>query len=229
MLEQDEFLWTQQTNEIRLKNILGDTILIPYKPVDKAICSNGYAYNYESFHIPDSLYMNPFVMEAEDLLQQTGVNKYAWKESVKVQSDMSFTPEKIVYDKASNDTLLNVIFPQGYNGNFSVEFNMPAQFPRTYILVVATNMHYGGIYDIYVNDELTGTFDYYDFIKYRGYNYSSVTGERFFPNGNINKFDMLVENLTEYKPVKIKFVYTGPGNIFDNGFIIDNIALKPYQ
>jgi hypothetical protein len=103
---------------------------------------------------------------------------------------------------------------------------MPPQFPRKYLLVVSTHMYYGGIYDVYVNGELTGTFDYYDFILNSGYNYS-VTGERYFPEGNINKFDMWVENITEYSPVNIKFVYTGPGFSFDNGFIIDYVALEP--
>lgn len=228
MLEPEEFAWTPFTNEIRLKNILGDTIPITYKPVDKAILSNGYAYNYESFYIPDSLYMDPSVFEAEWLLRQTGVNKFAWDEAVKVESDMSFIPSKLFYNQASNDSLLSVIFPQGYEGNFSVEFKMPPQFPRRYILVIATNMYYGGIYDIYVNDELVGTFDYYDFIRFEGYNYSSVTGKRFFPTGNINKFDVLVDNLTAYSEVKVKLVYTGPGDSFDNGFIIDNFSLKPY-
>jgi hypothetical protein len=229
MLEPEEFEWTPFTNEIRLKNILGDTISVTYKPVDKALCSNGYAYNYESFYIPDSLYLEPSVLEAEWLLRQTGVNKHTWNESVKVQSDMSFIPEKLFYNLASNDSLLSVVFPQGYDGNFSVEFTMPPQFSRRYILVISTNMYYGGIYDVYVNDDLMGTFDYYDFIRFEGYNYSSVTGERYFPNGNINKFDVLVDNLTEYGPVRVKFVYTGPGDSFDNGFIIDNFALQPYQ
>lgn len=229
MLEPEEFQWTPLIDEVLLKNILGDTVVISYNPVDKAICSNGYAYNYENFYIPDTLYMNPTVLEAERLLQQTGVNKYAWNEAVTAESDMSFIPQKILYNQASNDSLVSLIFPQGYEGSFSLEFNMPAQFARQYILVFGTNMYYGGIYDVYVNDELKGTFDYYDFIRFQGYNYSSVTGERYFPNGNINKFDVLVDNLTEYGKVKIKLVYTGPGESFDNGLILDYISLKPYQ
>jgi len=229
MREPQEFLeTTPPTNEVLLKNILGDTIPIRYNPIDKTILSNGFAYNYESFHIPDSLYMNPSVFEGESLLRETGVNKYTWKESVKADSDMGFTPDKLFFSNASNDSVVSIIFPQGYEGAFSVEFTMPAQFPRKYLLVVSTHMYYGGIYDVYVNDELTGTFDYYDFIRFNGYNYS-VTGDRYYPEGNINKFDMWVENITEYSTVKIKFVYTGPGFSFDQGFIIDKIALEPVE
>jgi len=228
MREPEEFKRPPFSAELLLKNILGDTIPITYTPVDKALCSNGYAYNYESFYIPDTLYMNPTVLEAESLLRQTGVNKFTWIESVNAQSDQSFIPERIKTNGASNDSILSLLFPQGYEGSFSVEFNIPAQFPRDYILLVQTNMYYGGIYDIYVNDALAGTFDYYDFIRFQGYNYSSVTGERYFPKGNFNKFDVLVDNLTEYGPVKIKFVYTGPGASFDNGFIVDYFSLKPY-
>jgi len=228
MLEPEEFTWTSQTDTLKLKNILGDSIPIFYNPVEKAICSNGFAYNYESFNIPDSLYMNPLVFEAEWLLRETGLNKYAWLETVKVQSDLSFVPVKLSNIRASNDSILSVVFPKGYSGNFSVEFYTPPLFPRKYLMVVNTNMNYGGIYDIYVNDELVRTFDYYDFIRYRQYNFS-VTGERYAPNGNFNRFDMWVENISEYEQVKIKFVYKGPGNAIDNGFLIDYISFIPYQ
>jgi hypothetical protein len=95
-------------------------------------------------------------------------------------------------------------------------------------MVVNTNMNYGGIYEIYVNDELVRTFDYYDFVRYRQYNFS-VTGERYAPNGNLNRFDMWVENIKEYGPAKIRFRYKGPGLVADNGFLIDYISFIPYN
>lgn len=229
MLEPNEFIRPPFSTELLLKNILGDTIPITYTPVDKAMCSNGYAYNYESFYIPDTLYMNPTIFEAEWLLRQTGVNKHTWIESVTAQSDLAFIPEKLFSIGASNDSTMSLVFPQGYDGSFSIEFNLPAQFPRDYILIVRTNMQYGGIWDIYVNDEKKGTFDYYEFIRNDGVIWSDVTGERYFPEGNFGRFDVLVDNQAVYGPVKVKFVYTGPGDSFDNGFIVDNFALKPFQ
>jgi uncharacterized surface protein with fasciclin (FAS1) repeats len=228
MIEADEFTPTSGTEPVVLKNILGDSIPIYYRPVEKAICSNGFAYNYESFSIPDSLYMNPILFEAEWLLRETGVNKFAWREFVKVQSDISLVPSRVQNTRTSNDSLLSVIFPKGYSGKFSVEFTIPPIFPRKYLMVINTNMNYGGIYDVYVNDKLLRTFDYYDFIRYRQYNFS-VTGERYAPNGNFNRFDMWVENLEEYDPVKIRFDYKGPGFAVDNGFLIDYVAFYPRE
>lgn len=229
MREPQEFVRPPFSTELLMKNIVGDTVPITYTPVDRAICSNGYAYNYESFYIPDTLYMNPTRLEAEQLLLQTGVNKFTWLESVTAESDLAFIPERLKTNGASNDSIMSLIFPQGYDGSFSLEFNMPAQFPRDYILIVKTNMQYGGIYDIYINDEKKGSFDYYEFIRNDGVIWSDVTGERYFPEGNFGKFDVLVDNLTGYSKVKVKFVYTGPGESFDNGFIVDYFDLRPYS
>ena len=228
MLEPEEFQRISENDSLVLKNILGDSILINYKAVEKTICSNGYTYNYEDFVIPDSLYMNPAIYEAEWLLKETGVNKFAWNDWVNVKSDISFPTSRIYNTLASNDSLISILFPNGYKGKFSVEFTTLPLFPRKYLMVVNTNMNYGGIYDIYVNDELVRTFDYYDFIKYRQYNFS-VTGERYAPVGNFNRFDMWVENIHEYKGAKIRFEYKGPGFVFDNGFLIDYVAFIPYN
>jgi hypothetical protein len=228
MLEPTEFVLPQQTKKVNMKNIQSDSILVDYKPVEKSICSNGYAYNYENFVIPDSLYMNPSVFEAEWLLKAIGANKFAWHDWVKVQSSVSFTPSGIRNTRASNDSLVSVVFPKGFSGSFSVEFITQPIFPRKYLMVVNTNMNYGGIYDIYVNDELVRTFDYYDFVRFRQYNFS-VTGERYAPNGNLNRFDMWVENIKEYGPAKIRFEYKGPGFVGDNGFLIDYISFIPWN
>lgn len=228
MLEPEEFQWLPGKTMVVMKNILGDSVKVNYKPVEKSICSNGYAYNYENFVIPDSLYKNPLIFEAEWLLKEIGANKFAWHDWVKVQSSVSFAPGRINNVRASNDSLVSIVFPKGYSGSFSVEFNTESIFPRKYLMVVNTNMNYGGIYEIYVNDELVRTFDYYDFVRYRQYNFS-VTGERYAPNGNLNRFDMWVENIKEYGPAKIRFRYKGPGLVADNGFLIDYISFIPYN
>jgi uncharacterized surface protein with fasciclin (FAS1) repeats len=228
MLETEEFQLLPGKTRVVMKNIQGDSVRVTYKPVEKSICSNGYAYNYENFVIPDSLYMNPSVFEAEWLLKEIGANKFAWHDWVEVKSSLSFTPNRINNIRASNDSLVSIIFPKGYTGSFSVEFSTRAIFPRKYLLVVNTNMGFGGIYDIYVNDELVRTFDYYDFVRYRQYNFS-VTGERYVPNGNFNRFDMWVENIKNYGPVKIRFEYKGPGLVGDNGFLIDYISFIPFN
>jgi hypothetical protein len=96
-------------------------------------------------------------------------------------------------------------------------------------MVVSTHMDIGGVYNIYVNDQLVKTFDYYEYIRGRGI-INSVTGERYLPRSGsrFNKFDMYVDNIMEYGSAKVKFEYTGPGTLVpNNGFVIDFIEFKP--
>ncbi len=226
MLEPEEFMWKTPIDTARLKNILGDSVNIVYTPVDKAICSNGYAYNYDDFTIPEEIYNGPKRFEAEWLLRSLGVNRYVWRNWVKQVSSTSFNPTSNYLVTASNDSVINVLFPKGYNGTFSLEFEADYLFPRRYRMEVRTHMYYGGIYKIYVNDKLLKTFDYYDYVLYRTYIFS-VTGKRFIPTGNYNSFDLWVDNIETYGKVKIKLEYTGPGNVANNGLIIDYIDFIP--
>lgn len=228
MLEPEEFMKPSELDTLKLKNIKGDTIPILYTPVNKTLCSNGYVYNYQDFKIPDSLYLGPTTVEAEWLLQQTGKNKFSWKEEVNVKSDEAFEVSRVANSTASNDSIVSVLFPANYRGEFSLEFYTESLFPQKYLMVVRTNMYYGGVYDIYVNDELVKTFDYFDFILSLSDGYmTSVTGERYFPEGVYNKFDMWVDNVSEYGRAKIRFEYKSPGFITDNGLIIDYIEFIP--
>ena len=227
MIEPEEFVKKPKEKFHKMKNILGDSIKIFYTPVDKSICGNGYAYNYKNFAIPDSLYKGASRFEAELLVDQTGIDKYAWGKNVKVTSDKPISPKSDYVKGASNDSILSVLFPQGYAGKYSLEFYTQNLFPRKYVMIVSTHMDIGGIYDIYVNDKLVNTFDYYDYIKYRGILPSVVAGQRFKPTGRYNKFDMYVDNIKEFGKAKIRFEYKGPGNVSANGLIIDYVDFLP--
>jgi hypothetical protein len=230
MIEPEEFIWKTEKDTLKLQNILGDSIQILYTPVDKSICSNGYAYNYESFSIPDSLYNSSSKYEAELLLEETGLNRYAWYEHVNVAADQAFTPLQEYVSSASNDTIVRVLFPRGYSGRYSVEFKTHSVFPRKYAMEIATHMDIGGVYDIYVNDELVRTFDYYDFVRYRGVMPSVIPGKRYIPQGRFNSFDVLVENVEEYSRPKVRIEYKGPGSgISSNGLVIDYIDFIPFE
>ncbi|MBN2611238.1 MAG: fasciclin domain-containing protein [Bacteroidales bacterium] len=232
MLEESAFLPRPGRGDtIRLKNILGDSIDIEYQPVEKALCSNGYAYNYANFVVPDTLYNSPLRMEGEYLLRDVGINKYAWNEDVDVSSTVSFQPlQELILGTASNDSILRVAFTKNYTGSFTVEFNIDYVFPRKYLMVVRTHMYMGGKYNIYMNDQLVKTIDYYDYTLNRGA-YWSVTGKRYFPEGAYNRFDCWVENLTEYGVTKVKFEYIGYSNstLINSGLAIDYIDLIPYN
>ncbi len=227
MLEPEEFGGESELDKVKLVNVFGDSIVIDYTPTEKAICSNGYAYNYQNFLIPDSLYSGDTKYEAEYLTVQTGINRYAWNDSVNFFSTIPFQPLQELILSASGDSIVRVIFPKGYSGEFSLEFKSPSLFPRKYVLVVRTHMDIGGVYDIYVNDELVKTFDYYDYVLYRGLMYSVVSGKLYKPTGRFNSFDMYVENIMEYGPAKIRFEYKGPGRAPTNGFVLDCIEFVP--
>ncbi len=228
MIEEEEFIWKSPTDTVKLLNALGDSVVITYVPTDQFLCSNGYAYNYEDFEIPDSLYNGGTKYEGEWLLEQTGVNRYSWYDFADMQSSIPLDPLKEKIARASNDSILRVPFPKGFDGSFSLEFKGPRLFPRKYRMEVRTHMDIGGIYDIYINGELARTFDYYDYVLYHGL-IRSVTGKRFKPDKRFNMFDMWVNNITEYGKPNIKFVYRGPSTIMAQGLVIDYVEFIPVE
>ena len=228
MVEEYEFILPPYRDTLKMKNILGDSVVIDYQPADQYLCSNGYAYNYDSFEVPDTLWKGSYRQEGEWLLRMTGNNKYTWKKGVIVNSSSSFTPARELVASASNDSLMKVNFTSGYTGTFSLDFNVRTLFPRKYLMVVNTHMYVGGIYDIYVNDELVMTMDWYDYARNREI-WFSVTGGIYRPSGGLNRFDCYVENKLEYGTTRIKFVYREPGRVSNNGLVIDYIDFIPVE
>ena len=229
MLEEHEFTLPPRKDTLKLKNILGDSVVINYRPADKTICSNGYAYNYLDFDIPDTLFGGSYRFEGEWLLLEIGLNKFAWDpEETEVVSDESFPPLRELVPTASNDSILRVLFDKGYSGTFSLEFNVENLFPRRYLMVVRTHMYVGGIYDIYLNDELVMTMDYYDYIRNREIWWSVHEGV-YRPEGGYNRFDCWIENKLAYGQTQIRFEYRGPGEVSNNGLVIDYIEFFPFD
>jgi len=238
-LEESEFInrWPLLVDTFKLKNILGDSMPIDYQVTDKALCSNGYAYNYSDFQIPDTLFTGRIRFEAERLLKEIGTNKFVWEEDegdlnyqIKTPPNLPFIPLQEYINTASNDTIIKINYSYAYDGAYYLEFNVDNLLPRTYLMVVRTHMEVGGIYNVYVNDELLATFDWYDYILRRGI-IPSVGGRcnpitksgRYVPEGSFNYFDLWVENLTDYGEAKIKFEYIGPGDLTSNGLVLDYI------
>jgi len=231
MVEEIEFTppADPEKDTLKLKNILGDSVIIDYQVADKAICSNGYAYNYADFHVPDTLYKSTYRFEGEWLLLRTGSNRYAWDpEATTVISDESFLPVRDYIPTASNDSTMRVLFPSGYSGAFSLEFSVENLFPRKYLMVVRTHMEVGGIFDIYVNDELVMTMDYYTYVRNRQVWWSVYEGV-YRPEGAYNRFDCWIQNEAPYGQAKIRFDYVGPGQLSNNGLVIDYIDFIPFD
>lgn len=207
-------------------NIQGDSVVADYVPGDRYLCSNGVVYDYKTFVVPDSLFMGSVKFEGESLAIQTGAGKYAWKKNAKVTSSAFFEVTNQYVKGMSNDSIMAVNFTKGFTGTYKLEFLAKNVFPRKYQMIVSTHMDIGGLYDIYVNDKLVHTFNYYDYIRFRGL-IKSVTGKTFTPTGRYNKFDCWVDNITDYGRPKIRFEYKGPANVPGNGLVIDAIEFIP--
>jgi len=229
MVEEYEFVPLPGLDTLKMKNILGDSVVIEYQLGEKSLCSNGYAYNYLDFQVPDTLFTGSYRFEGEWLLLRTGTNKYSWDvEEVEVISDVAYQPLKELVPSASNDSVLSVYFTKGYDGTFSVEFNVETIFPREYLMVINTKMYTGGVYDIYVNDELVKTMDYKLFELYRGIYWSDNGVDVYVGDTQgFNRFDCYIENKEAYGTTRIRFEYMGDGNVLNNGFVIDYIEFFP--
>ncbi len=215
-----------------LENILNDNVEIIFRTGEKVMCSNGYFYNYQEFEIDDSLYMYPTRNEGERFLLNLGTNRFVWNDSlVTVDSDDNIIPKGVSASLiTSNDSMLQVDFPKSYEGKYNITFRTEPVFPRRYLVLVRTHMDYGGIYDIYVNDQKVHTFNYDDYVTYRGVIQSNVAGKRFIYQGRFNKFDFWVDNVDQYGRVDIRFEYKGPGEkVKNNGLVIDYIDLVPEE
>jgi hypothetical protein len=215
---------------VKLKNILGDSVVIEYEPGEKTICSNGYAYNYDSFIVPDTLYKSPTFYEGEWLLETVGYQTYNWSKGVVNINDAPFSPVKEYVASASNDTIFRVYFSNRYAGRYSVEFNVDNLFPRKYLARVRTVMRVGGLYEIYVNDQLVRTFDYASYNQNGGIVNSVHVPDKYFPPPlGYNRFDFWIDNLTEYGTAKIRFEYKGPSTVITNGMVLDYIQFVPHD
>jgi len=228
MVEEYEFILPSYRDTLKMKNILGDSVVIDYKPTDKFLCSNGYAYNYTDFDVPDTLFTGSYRFEGEWLLQERGANQFAWEDDVTVFTDEAFPTIQELVPSASNDSILRVNYSPGYEGRYDVEFNVDNLFPRKYLMVVRTHMYVGGIYDIFVNDELVMTMDYYDYVRNREL-WRSVHEGRYLPEGGFNRFDCWVDYKGEYGKTKIRFEYREPGRVSNNGLVIDYIEFVPFD
>jgi len=227
LLEEDKFTLPPKKDTLKLKNILGDSVIIDYQVTGKNICSNGYAYRYLYFKVPDTLYKSPVRYEGEWLVKTLGGGNFQWQKFVNVSSDKSFAVKKIKMPFASNDTCIYVSFGSNYTGKFSVEFNIDNLFARSYRMIVKTHINVGGKYKVYVNDVLVRSFDYYYYVQNNYYYRSIVNNKIYKPTGSLNIFDCRVDNLSEYGKAKIKFEYTGPSSIYELGFVIDYIEFEP--
>jgi len=220
----------------KLRNILGDTVSVNPANIDALSmfqCSNGRAFNYLNFVIPDSLYKGTTKIQGEDLVVSRGFDLYSWSDAVRI-SGPAVNPFAVRTTVADNDTILVVNFPgSNYSQDFSLSFDFKNVFPGRYRLLWRGRSTPSGQFEILINGEMqkinlgTGDRDFIDFYDLRN-PIRSFTGQVFRPDGGYNSFDILVENITEYGDVEITLRYLGPGQRDVNGFVLDYVLLESY-
>jgi hypothetical protein len=168
--------------------------------------------------------------EAERLTKPVG-SSFAWLSDVKVLATIAYPPTDMFLTTASNDSILWVNFDRGYTGQYSVEFNIDELFPRRFLAVFRIQLIKGGIFEIFVNDQLVRRFDYGTDISSSKIINSVIPGKRYLPQNNnlFNRFDCWVENLEEYGKAKIRIDYKGPSTITSHGIALDYIEFVPYD
>ena len=202
----------------RILNIKGDSVVVDPANIDpesRTLCSNGVAYNYYDFTIPEEIYQSRVRFEGEDLIELFGEGTYAWKEEV-VTSDPGKAPALKSSSIASGEAYLSVSLSRAQTADYSIEFKLPRVFPKNYKFYWRAYYRPSGKVSFYVNGEKIGTFDNYNF-RY------PVDGVN--PVGSFNQKGFPV-SITEYGDVHVKMVYEHYGdNTSSNGICLDYIEL----
>jgi hypothetical protein len=221
----------------RIRNIRGDSVVVVPGNIDAQSsfeCSNGRAYNYLDFVIPDSIYKGETIIQGEHLIESKGSGLYVWRDDVVLGGEPVEPYALLARDIADNDTVLDVSFDgPNYSKEFSMTFTFKNIFPGRYRLLCRAKSKPSGVFQIFVNGELqdidlgygvSDRVDLYDL----GELVRSVTKEVFIPQNGFNSFDILVNNITQYGDVDVTFKYVNPGISSDNGIIVDYFKLESF-
>jgi hypothetical protein len=224
----------------RAKNILGDSVDVVPQNIDPKFfeCSNGRSYNFIDFKIPEKLYKVKDTISMASLLFNKGSGLWGWNEDVAV-TGQAFNPLRVANANSTFGNTLLIDMGANFNGNFSVAYKHKNIFPAKYKLTVRANVSKTGVYNIYVNgkqypvdiNDGNGPQPDFDFFNLRNGVISSVTNQ-FYPFvNNFCRFDILVDNITEFGDVEVKLVYAGSSqrNKNNSGINIDFIALDYYK
>ncbi len=151
-----------------------------------------------------------------------------WRPAIRVRGSsdvLASIPSNSFVAGVRNDTMMSLSFPySNYAGEFSLEFDFTNIFPQEYLFVWAGKNRPAGVFEIYANGELIREFDLFNLRKSVA---SVIPGGRYFPDNGYNKFDALIDNLTEFGNVTITIKYKEKSTERNSGLTIDYIALIP--
>lgn len=209
-----------------LKNIWGDSVIIDHfdiNPASRFECSNGVVYTYNSFEVPELLYVDTIRIEGESLLQAKGTSRYEFKPEVFASSNAE--PSLLTADIASGGEYLNVLLSPKTNffaGEYYIDFVVPQIFPGNYIIRWRANKTTAGLISIWVNGTRLGAIDNFNFR-------STVDGVKSIDRSwNYKDFQLTgVNRIATYGNVDIRVMYEGKSKYAIQGVCIDYIELIP--
>lgn len=224
----------------RAKNILGDSVDVHPENIETEFfeCSNGRAYSFIDFSVPEILYKVKDTIVMSSLLYFKGSGLWGWNDDIEL-TGQAFNPARASNSFATFGNTLLIDMGKNFTGDFSYAYKHNYIFPGKYKLTVRANVSKTGVINLYVNgkqypvDILDGKGPQLDFDLFdlRNGVISSVTN-KFYPyQNNFCSFDILVDNITEYGEVEVKLDYVRPSerNVNNCGINIDFISLEYYD
>jgi hypothetical protein len=222
----------------RARNIVGDSVDVNPMNISPEYFdgSNGRAYNFIDFQVPEHLYKVYDTVPMGSLVFDIGSGLWGWVAGV-VETGQKFNLLRLPQPNAIFGNTLLINMGNNFRGDFSFAYKHKNVFPATYKLTLRANVSRTGVYNIFVNgkqypiDIGNGPRFDFDFFDLRSGVISSVTN-MFYPfANNFCKFDILVDNITEYGDVEVKLKYVGPSprNTSNSGLNIDFISLEYFQ
>lgn len=209
-----------------LKNIWGDSVVIDHFNVDpssKYECSNGVVYSYNSFEVPEFLYVDTIRIEGESLLQSKGTARYEFIDGVTANTNAE--PSILTAAEASGEEYLNVLLSPMKNffaGEYYIDFVVPQIFPGNYTLRWRANNKTAGVISIWVNGTKLGSIDNFDFKN-------TIDGVKSIGRSwNYKDFQLTGTNrIATYGNVNIRVMYEDKSRYAIQGVCIDYIELIP--
>ncbi len=224
----------------KAKNILGDSVVVNPQNIapDFFESSNGRIYKLIDFKVPEKLYKVSDTIPMSNLVYSKGSNLWAWNNDV-VVTGQTFNPVRTANTSAIFKNTLIIDMGKSFTGKFSYAYKHKNIFPATYLLTLRANISKTGVYNIYVNGKKypvdikdgKGPQLDFDFFDLRLGVIGSVTNKYYPYLNNFCRFEILVDNITEYGDVEVKldYVKASPRNLTNCGINIDFVSLDFYK
>lgn len=235
----------------RVKNIKGDSVDVNFDDINNESfqCSNGLAYQYEVFSIPEELYYGTDTIHGESLTVEKGIDSYTWGPNV-ITEGTPYVPDPMVeFNQKLGKNIMSVSLSESTSFEMTTSFNN--MFPGSYLLICNVKTNPSGVFKIYANDKLlevkiikgfayggTITENYIDLYDIRNQGSSSspntiryISDTRYSIEEGFRTFEVLVEDIEEYGDVDIRIVYEGPSpkNSRNKGFILNYMTLESWN